>query len=138
MLSSGVQIEGLQKSNGPAAPRKVVYGNRKKKQLSSTKDTESSVADDRSQPDARTGTPTPDTRSPVVQSPELPPPSAVDDVKDAWDAESDKEESAEQKASVESDWDASSDDENEANGAGKSDPSDRPGFCSDDWLTFAK
>ena len=114
LLASGVQIEGLAQAEKGKRP---VYGNKKKKPGLKSKDD-----DDRSSTQALT----PETRSPVVKTEDLPtsePPSAAAspkvEVKDDWDAESGPqvepkpEELAtpEKTDGVKSDWDASSSDE---------------------------
>ncbi|EDR05004.1 uncharacterized protein LACBIDRAFT_252126, partial [Laccaria bicolor S238N-H82] len=100
LLASGVQIEGLQQQsgNGPPAPKKVVYGNRKKKG-----------------PGAKDASPAPESRprSPELASPILPvaeevKPNADEDLKSDWEASSDEETKA--AAGVKDSWDASSDD----------------------------
>lgn len=100
LLASGVQIEGLQQQsgNGPPAPKKVVYGNRKKKG-----------------PGAKDASPAPESRprSPELASPILPvaeevKPDADEDLKSDWEASSDEETKA--AAGVKDSWDASSDD----------------------------
>lgn len=116
LLASGVQIEGLQQPSGngaPSGPKKVVYGNRKKKGPA-TKDADA--------PESRPMTP-------EVKSVPLPPPSlspspspvpqqkpksvANDEPKDDWDASSDEEEVKASK-DVKDSWDASSEDEDSA------------------------
>ncbi|KAL5527046.1 hypothetical protein ACEPAG_5837 [Sanghuangporus baumii] len=108
LLASGVQIEGLSKSEKQKRP---VYGNRKKKPGPKGRDD-----DDRSSTQALT----PEVQSPVVKTEDLPtsePPSAAAspkvDVRDDWDAESEHEKPETPAAAdgVKSDWDASSSDE---------------------------
>lgn len=105
-------IEGLKQSQADK-PKKVVYGNRKKKP-GPQKDTDGSSV---------TNVSTPESMSPVVKTdvlpateqPETPQSTAspVIDVKDDWDAESEEEKPVEQTPAedVKSDWDASSEDE---------------------------
>ncbi|EGO01474.1 hypothetical protein SERLA73DRAFT_158777 [Serpula lacrymans var. lacrymans S7.3] len=106
LLASGVQIEGLQQAQSAApVPKKVVYGNRKKK---------GPVAKDASPaPESRPRTPEP---AAVVREPTPPPrkpspvqPSKASSVKDDWDASSDEESKATAANEVKDSWDASSD-----------------------------
>jgi translation initiation factor 5B len=104
LLASGVQIEGLQASgSGAGAPKKVVYGNRKKKGPV-TKDASPA-------PESRPTTPEP------VVAPTPPPaekaPAAADEPKDDWDASSDEEAKPAVAEGVKGDWDASSGEEEE-------------------------
>ena len=101
LLASGVQIEGLQQQsgNGPPAPKKVVYGNRKKKG-----------------PGAKDASPAPESRprSPELASPTLPAAEEVksnadEDLKSDWEACSDEETKA--AAGVKDSWDASSEED---------------------------
>ncbi|TFK22197.1 hypothetical protein FA15DRAFT_596525 [Coprinopsis marcescibilis] len=108
LLASGVQIEGLQASgSGPAAGKKVVYGNRKKK-APGAKD----ASPAQSRPRSPEPTPTPPPASVASSSkqddepksdweassdgedtkPAAQAPAAAAEVKDSWDASSDEEE----------------------------------------------
>lgn len=104
LLASGVHIEGLQQSSAAPAQKKVVYGNRKKKPAPGSK----------GGPDAQavSESPTPEVRSPVAESPSLPPvsptPEPEEDTKDSWDVESEVDETPGPADDVKSDWDASS------------------------------
>ncbi|QRV72399.1 Elongation factor Tu GTP binding domain [Ceratobasidium sp. AG-Ba] len=105
LLASGVKIEGLQSGEGPSAPKKVVYGNRKKKPGQNQKDTSTVAGSERA--------PSP---PPVEPAPASPSPAGV---KDDWDASSADEAPApasvpEVKATtpgVKDDWDATSEEE---------------------------
>lgn len=97
LLASGVQIEGLQQAQGNGVPKKVVYGNRKKKG-----------------PDVKGGSPAPTSRplSPVPVSQPVSQPLDGDSVKDDWDASSDDEESIVPGAEgIKVSWDVSSEEE---------------------------
>ncbi|KAF5364381.1 hypothetical protein D9756_000896 [Leucocoprinus leucothites] len=98
LLASGVQIEGLQQASGSGGPKKVVYGNRKKKPVG--------------QKDA---SPAPESRprTPESTQPESTPQSGNEkEAKSDWDASSDDEKkTAEVQAEVKDSWDASSDEE---------------------------
>lgn len=103
LLASGVQIEGLQQPSGSGAPttKKVVYGNRKKKDP---------VAKDVSPaPESRPRSPKP---LAIVEKPieEIP---ANGDAKSDWEASSDEnhDDAKAQGEAVKDSWDASSDDE---------------------------
>ena len=112
LLEQSGMVEGLKQSQ-PDRPKKVVYGNRKKKP-GPQKDTDNLSV---------TQVSTPETMSPALKTDDLPvsePPetpqsaaSPMVDVKDDWDAESEEEKPAEPApgADVKSDWDASSEDE---------------------------
>ncbi|KAG6853716.1 hypothetical protein C0991_002132 [Blastosporella zonata] len=104
LLASGVQIEGLQQPAGAGAPKKVVYGNRKKKGPA-PKDATSKDASP--VPESRPRTPEP----PKVEA------KPVEEEKDEWDASSEDEEvkPVEQAATPDTkdDWDASSEEEEE-------------------------
>lgn len=105
-------IEGLKQSQNDK-PKKVVYGNRKKK-TGPQKDTDNLSV---------TQVSTPETLSPALKTDDLPvsePPetprsaqSPLADVKDDWDADSGDEKPAEAATAVDvkSDWDASSGEE---------------------------
>lgn len=124
LIASGVQIEGLQQASAGGAggaPKKVVYGNRKKKGPAGKA------------PGSRSGTPDPSTpvnadaessdeEAPVVQAATPKPangasPSklpADNSPKDDWDASSgDENDKASPTAGVKDAWDASSDEETE-------------------------
>ena len=103
LLASGVQIEGLQQSSGSGGPavKKVVYGNRKKKDP---------VAKDVSPaPESRPRSPKP---LPTVEKPIETIP-ANGDAKSDWEASSDEnhDDAKAQGEAVKDSWDASSDDE---------------------------
>jgi len=109
LLASGVQIEGLQQQasgSGPPAPKKVVYGNRKKKGPA-TKDESPAPSRPRSPEPVQEVKATP---SPVNDTQEK-----TGDAKSDWDASSDEEEPAQPLApappSVKDDWDASSEED---------------------------
>lgn len=111
LLASGVQIEGLQQqqTNGTHPPRKVTYGNRKKKgPASNTKE---------ASPAAETPEETEIPASEILSGSLQKAPKDVDDIKDEWDVESDKDQKPAVPAPVEDvkdDWDASSDEEGKA------------------------
>lgn len=107
LLASGVQIEGLQaSSSGAGAPKKVVYGNRKKKG-----------------PVAKDASPAPESRPRTPEAPatSAPPPTEAapaaaateDEPKDNWDVSSDEETKPAAVERVKDSWDASSDEEKE-------------------------
>ena len=104
LLASGVQIEGLQQSANAGAPKKVVYGSRKKKD-SGVKDAASKDA------------------SPAPESPPRTPKPLKEEVKpaeeerDEWDVSSEEEDAkppAKTAPDTKDDWDASSEEEEEA------------------------
>jgi translation initiation factor 5B len=106
LLASGVQIEGLQQSSGGGAPKRVVYGNKKKKPLKT-----SSPATD-SRPRSTEPTLEPDRQNKstaeVVDD--------VDDVKSDWEKSADEEKSTSgmqpgPESQVKDSWDASDDEE---------------------------
>lgn len=103
LLQSGVKIEGLQTGGGAggSAPKKVVYGNKKKKPAPGPKDTSTVASSERA--------PSPPPES-VPGSPAVAPASAA---KDDWDASSEEEAPAPAAAAagVKDDWDASSEEE---------------------------
>lgn len=106
LLASGVQIEGLQQTSAsaPAGPKKVVYGNRKKKGPT----TKGASPAPESRPRSPEPTPTPPPEPKAVEKE-----SKAEDVSD-WEASSDEEpevKPAAEVADVKSDWDASSDEE---------------------------
>ncbi|XP_006459793.1 hypothetical protein AGABI2DRAFT_184341 [Agaricus bisporus var. bisporus H97] len=106
LLASGVYIEGLQQPSGGGAPKKPVYGNKKKKPLK----TSSPAADSR--PRSPAHIPEPDTQ-------ETPKVEVVDDVKSDWENSADEQKSIsgtqpESQSEVKDTWDASSDEEKEA------------------------
>jgi translation initiation factor 5B len=94
LLASGVQIEGLQQVSSNGAPRKVVYGSRKKKG-----------------PEVRDASPAPPSRplspEPVYQL--VSQPLDNDGVKSDWDVSSNDGES--KVPGVKESWDASSDED---------------------------
>ena len=100
LLASGVQIEALQQPSGAGpVPKKVVYGNRKKKPV---------VKDASPAPESRP-------RSPEAVRPPSPPPAPE---KDDWDATSEEEDvkveegaKAPAPEGVKDSWDDSSDEE---------------------------
>ncbi|THV00551.1 hypothetical protein K435DRAFT_818286 [Dendrothele bispora CBS 962.96] len=101
LIASGAQIEGLQQGNAPPAPKKPVYGNRKKKGPAGK---DSSPA-----PDSRPRTPELTPQSGKTPEPEPPASGAA---KDDWDASSEEEEAKpETPEGVKDSWDASSDEE---------------------------
>lgn len=109
LLASGVQIEGLAQGSGSEAPapKKVVYGSRKKKGLI--------VKGASPAPDSRPRTPEPVASStvpaPAFDEPQVP---ADDAPKDDWDASSEEESSKNGiSKEVKDSWDASSDEETE-------------------------
>ncbi|PPQ68655.1 hypothetical protein CVT24_005386, partial [Panaeolus cyanescens] len=105
LLASGAQIEGLQ-ATGTAQPKKVVYGNRKKK-APVTKD--SSPA-----PESRPRSPEPSTVAPIT-APASDQAQAVEAAKSDWEASSEDEEAKPSVPSgVKDSWDASSDEEEAA------------------------
>ncbi|KAI0318112.1 hypothetical protein OF83DRAFT_1163613 [Amylostereum chailletii] len=121
LLASGVQIEGLQeKSGGPSAPKRPIYGTRKKGQQAA-----------RGASPAPTTDSTPQTPEPGPTAELAPEPDVVrrtpaaeekptgDDVKSDWDASSDDEATKAATADVKDSWDASSDEEEKAPASGK-------------------
>ncbi|KAG8763881.1 hypothetical protein FRC11_010001 [Ceratobasidium sp. 423] len=106
LLQSGVKIEGLQSSGGAgSAPKKVVYGSKKKKPAPGPKDSSTVASSDRA--------PSPPPES-TPASPAVAPANTA--AKDEWDASSDEEPPAiEAKPAaapgVKDDWDASSEEE---------------------------
>lgn len=116
LLASGVQIEGLQLTSSSGAPRKVVYGSRKKKPVGQ-KDTSLT-------PESRSRTPEPTSRSikvpqsgdeerlksHLVESSEEEKGSAQVGVKNSGDASSDEEEKL-ATPDVKDSWDVSTDEE---------------------------
>ncbi|KAF8351086.1 P-loop containing nucleoside triphosphate hydrolase protein [Amanita rubescens] len=114
LLASGVQIEGLQQQpqgDGSPAPKKVVYGTRKKKGPTATKD---------SPGPSRPETPTPEvittSTAHVASQP------ANEGAKSDWENSTEDEITPEASLGVKDDWDASSDDDNVAQGPSKSVP----------------
>lgn len=123
LLASGVQIEGLQQPSGSGAPKRVVYGNRKKKPSSQKA---SSPA-----PESRPRSPEPASPLAAEATPKVEvgdeaksdwenntdedkkTPESQKQVKDAWDASSDEEE-GKATSQVKDSWDASSGEEEEA------------------------
>ncbi|RDB15518.1 Eukaryotic translation initiation factor 5B [Hypsizygus marmoreus] len=115
LLASGVQIEGLQQASGSApTPKKVVYGNRKKKG-----------------PTAKDASPAPESRPRSPESVAAPPPppakeaspAAEDEAKDDWEATSEEEANVPPAPeAVKDDWDASSEDEEKAPAPAKTKP----------------
>ncbi|KIK55367.1 hypothetical protein GYMLUDRAFT_76583 [Collybiopsis luxurians FD-317 M1] len=97
LLASGVQIEALQQPAAAAGPKKVVYGNRKKK---------GPAANDASPASSRPRTPEPVVSEEKVETPAPAQVSAESPAKDDWDASS-----GEEKEGVKDSWDASSDEE---------------------------
>ncbi|KAF5372013.1 hypothetical protein D9615_008054 [Tricholomella constricta] len=113
LLASGVQIEGLQQPSGSAAPKKVVYGNRKKKGPTARgASKEASPA-----PESRPRSPEPVKEEVKPAKEEIKP---AEEPKDEWDASSEEEEEAKPAESapvldgVKDDWDASTEEEEEA------------------------
>lgn len=101
LLASGVVVEGLQQQ-AVDKPKKVVYGNRKKKAPTATAD---STPTTRDPSPVRAATPAPaQPSSPASVS------SKLDDVKDDWDA---SDEEPAKPVGVKDDWDESSGDEAE-------------------------
>ncbi|KAF4616123.1 hypothetical protein D9613_011481 [Agrocybe pediades] len=120
LLASGVQIEGLQQQasgSGPSAPKKVVYGNRKKKGPN---------AKDESPTPSRPRSPEPVQEVKTSHSPANGASEKAADTKSDWDAGSDEDEPAQPPApaapSVKDDWDASSEEEEEAKPAAPAKP----------------
>ncbi|KAG6885491.1 hypothetical protein C0993_001098 [Termitomyces sp. T159_Od127] len=100
LLASGVQIEGLQQPASTAAPKKVVYGNRKKKGPAA-KDVV--LKDPSSAPESRTRTPEPHKEVKLVE-----------EDRDDWDVSSEEEDAkpvAKAVLDTKDDWDASSEEE---------------------------
>jgi translation initiation factor 5B len=113
LLASGVQIEGLQQQHaGGQAPKKVVYGNRKKKAPATS--TGSGPATREASPAPEEKPTTPETASePLPTAPVAEEKEAKADVKDDWDASS-GDEAKPATTGVKDSWDASSDEEDEA------------------------
>lgn len=110
LISSGVQIEGLQQLSGaPSAGKKVVYGSRKKKGPLN-KDKDSAPASPALE--SRPLSPAPATASPSPSPAPAELPNTVDGVKDEWDASSAEEDNdAAPVPPVKEEWDASSEDD---------------------------
>lgn len=108
LLASGVQIEGLQQTGANGAPpKKVVYGNRKKKAPAGVAAKESSIASE-----SRPRTPEPELSTTPAPVPASPTEEVAGDVKDEWDASSEEEKPPAKSAeNVKDEWDASSDEE---------------------------
>lgn len=107
LLASGVQIEGLQQAASTAAPKKVVYGNRKKK---------GPAAKDAASKDA---SPAPESRP---RTPE--PAKSAEEERDEWDVLSEEEDmklAASTVSDTKDDWDESSEEE-----GAKHEPSEVP------------
>ncbi|PPQ81088.1 hypothetical protein CVT25_014551 [Psilocybe cyanescens] len=113
LLASGVQIEGLQQASGsgPAAAKKVVYGNRKKK---------GPGAKDQSPAPSRPRSPDPveetkaRTPKPIVTVKSTETKDTNGDAKSDWEASSNEEEpTPAASTNVKDSWDASSDEEEE-------------------------
>ncbi|KAG1715673.1 hypothetical protein ID866_1477 [Astraeus odoratus] len=110
LLASGVHVEGLQQPTdfSVTGAKRVVYGNRKKKAVTSAKEIPSSPSSPA--PSSRPLTPEPTVEA-TPASPEEPPAKA-DGVKDDWDASSDEDQSTiSARPSVKDAWDDSSEDE---------------------------
>lgn len=99
LLASGVQIEGLQQPSGSNAPKKVVYGSRKKKPAAQK---DASPA-----PDSRPRSPEP-AHTPAAD--EAPKAEAEQEVKSDWENATDEGEKG-LETQVKDSWDASSDEE---------------------------
>ncbi|KAG6824060.1 hypothetical protein H0H93_002610, partial [Arthromyces matolae] len=80
LIASGVQIEGLQQQGTAGAPKKVVYGNRKKKGPAA-KDSTSKEA-----------SPAPESRPRTPEPPKAEPTKPVEEERDEWDVSSEDEE----------------------------------------------
>lgn len=105
LLASGVQIEGLQQSStSDQPPRKVVYGNRKKK----TADRHESKPTTREQSPVPTDSHSHESVDIISASAE---PERVNDVKDNWEASSGDENALSQSNVVKDSWDDESMDE---------------------------
>ena len=102
LLASGVQIEGLQHNSAAPAPKKVVYGNRKKKGPAGGVATSSGPTTRDPSPVREATPPAPEPPSPADE------PATKADVKDDWDASS-----GDEGEKVKDSWDASSDEEEE-------------------------
>ncbi|KAG9127764.1 hypothetical protein FRC07_009889 [Ceratobasidium sp. 392] len=107
LLQSGVKIEGLQSGEaGASAPKRVVYGNKKKKPAQNQKDSSTVAGSERG--------PSP----PPEPAPAAPAPATPSDVKDDWDASSADEapvpEVKPAAGGVKDDWDATSEEEEAA------------------------
>ncbi|KAF9449567.1 hypothetical protein P691DRAFT_774614 [Macrolepiota fuliginosa MF-IS2] len=105
LLASGVQIEGLQQASNSGAPKKVVYGNRKKKPATQK---DASPA-----PDSRPRSPEPiPAPIPAPTAEEAPKAEVNKEVESDWEKESDEGKKAPE-LQVKDSWDASSDEEEE-------------------------
>jgi len=123
LASANVQIEGLQQQqNGQAgpstgAPKKVVYGSRKKKGPTQQKEKDEVASPvTESKPESVVSTPPPATPEPTTpkedwEASEDEAEKPLADVKDSWDAPTDEETGAEKAEGVKDSWDASSDEE---------------------------
>lgn len=107
LLASGVQIEGLQQPSGDQAPRKVVYGNRKKK---------APVDLSESKPSTREQSPVPEEQTAQHIAVKLSHGEAdtKTDVKDDWEASSDEESVAQQPKDIKESWDDESAEESDS------------------------
>ncbi|KAH0587010.1 hypothetical protein H2248_005829 [Termitomyces sp. 'cryptogamus'] len=102
LLASGVQIEGLQQSASTGAPKKIVYGTRKKKGPG-VKDVASNDA-----------SPAPESRPRTPEPPQEAKPA--EEERDEWDVSSEEEDvkpAAKTAPDTKDDWDASSEEEEE-------------------------
>jgi translation initiation factor 5B len=119
LLASGVIVAGLQEKQEGQKPKKVVYSNRKKKPNQKKQDAGSAVESTAPSVASEEPRDTWDEEEEVtpVQAPP-PVPEEKEDVKDAWDAESDDNVKdtwdAESDENVKDAWDADSDDEKPA------------------------
>ena len=108
LLDSGVKIEGLQQqqnveSNGSSAPKKVVYGNRKKKSPAAVSTKDNAVPKVEEKVEAI---------PPPISEPVPLPTVESSGIKDDWEASEDEEDKAGDDISgVKDSWDASSDED---------------------------
>ncbi|KAI0938949.1 hypothetical protein AcV5_000495 [Taiwanofungus camphoratus] len=108
LLASGVQIEGLQQPSGAQVPKRVVYGNRKRKGPASATGSGPATREPSPVREERPSTPEPEhVPEPVTQVAEEK--QKIDSVKDDWDASSDEDQKAAD--GVKESWDVSSEDE---------------------------
>jgi translation initiation factor 5B len=111
LLASGVQIEGLHQGagSGPPAAKKVVYGNRKKKGATATKDGSLVPGSRPRSPEPSSEAPSPAPSAPI----QLPVEEKTfnGDAKSDWEASTEEEAKPEVPSSVKDSWDDSSEGE---------------------------
>lgn len=94
LIASGVRIEGLERgSTGTTGPKRVVYGNKKKKPTQPGATGSVAGPSEPSTPDVRTSQSLPDALEPpsAAATPSTPTVDIPEDVKDEWDVSTDEE-----------------------------------------------